>query len=157
MFLCRSLLVANDFWTDLNQVAGAGVKLDMDIARGIARENGWPFASSSNRKPVDFVAGHAHPAQKIRHPRDVRRARDFHWRARQCRLCHESIVFAAGEQWQEMSMANEEERPLLRRGQRLAPAGAFLAKPLLPRAGLVRPFFLLDAPQRRLCGQRKVS
>ena len=86
MFLCRSLLVANDFWTDLNQIAGAGVKLDMDIARGIARRNGCPLVSSSNLKPIDFAAGHAHPARKIRHPRDVRRVAGFSSAGEQCRL-----------------------------------------------------------------------
>lgn len=57
MFLCRSPVVANDFWTDLNQAAGAGVRLNMEIARNIAEKNGCPFVSSSNLKPVDFVAG----------------------------------------------------------------------------------------------------
>jgi hypothetical protein len=57
MFLCRSPVVANDFWTDLNQAAGAGVKLNMDIARNIAQKNACPFVSSPNLKPIDFVAG----------------------------------------------------------------------------------------------------
>lgn len=57
MFLCRSPVVANDFWTDPNQAAGAGVKLNMVIARNIAQKNGCPFVSSSNLKPVDFTAG----------------------------------------------------------------------------------------------------
>lgn len=57
MFLCRSPVVANDFWTDLNQTAGAGVQLNMDIARNIAQKNGCPFVSSSNLQPVDFTAG----------------------------------------------------------------------------------------------------
>jgi hypothetical protein len=57
MFLCRSPVVANDFWTDLNQAAGAGVKLNMDIARNIAQKNGCPFVPSPNLKPIDFVAG----------------------------------------------------------------------------------------------------
>ncbi|MCS3453893.1 hypothetical protein [Bradyrhizobium elkanii] len=57
MFLCRSPVVANDFWTDLNQAAGAGVKLNMDIARNIAQKNGCSFVSSSSLKPVDFTAG----------------------------------------------------------------------------------------------------
>lgn len=56
MFLCRSPVVANDFWTDLNQAAGAGVKLNMNLARNIAQKNGCPFVSSSNLKPVDFTA-----------------------------------------------------------------------------------------------------
>ncbi|MFK4627098.1 hypothetical protein ABIF50_010435 [Bradyrhizobium diazoefficiens] len=54
---CRSPVVANDFWTDLNQAAGAGVKLNMDIARNIAQKNRCPFVLSSNLKPVDFIAG----------------------------------------------------------------------------------------------------
>jgi len=57
MFLCRSPVVANDFWTDLNQAAGAGVKLNMEIARNIAQKNACPFISSPNLKPIDFVAG----------------------------------------------------------------------------------------------------
>jgi hypothetical protein len=57
MFLCRSPVVANDFWTDLNQAAGAGVKLNAEIARNIAQKNSCPFVSSPNLKPVDFVAG----------------------------------------------------------------------------------------------------
>ncbi|WP_315765633.1 hypothetical protein [Bradyrhizobium sp. SZCCHNS2005] len=57
MFLCRSPVVANDFWTDLNQAAGAGVKLNMEIANGIAAKNGCPFVPSTNLKPIDFVAG----------------------------------------------------------------------------------------------------
>jgi hypothetical protein len=56
MFLCRSPVVANDFWTDLNQAAVAGVKLNMEIAIGIAQKNGCPFVPSPNLKPVDFVA-----------------------------------------------------------------------------------------------------
>jgi hypothetical protein len=57
MFLCRSPVVANDFWTDLNQAAGAGVKLNMEIARNIAQKNSCPFVPSPNLKPIDFVAG----------------------------------------------------------------------------------------------------
>lgn len=54
MFLCRSPVVANDFWTDLT---GASVKLNMEIARTIAQKNGCPFVPSTNLKPIDFVAG----------------------------------------------------------------------------------------------------
>jgi hypothetical protein len=57
MFLCRSPVVANDFWTDLNQAAGAGVKLNMEIARTIAQKNACPFVPSADLKPIDFVAG----------------------------------------------------------------------------------------------------
>jgi hypothetical protein len=57
MFLCRSPVVANDFWTDLNQAAGAGVKLNMEITGSIAQKNGCPFVPSTNLKPIDFVAG----------------------------------------------------------------------------------------------------
>lgn len=57
MFLCRSQVVVNDFWTDLNQAAGAGVKLNMEIAPTIAQKNGCPFVPSSSLKPIDFVAG----------------------------------------------------------------------------------------------------
>jgi hypothetical protein len=57
MFLCRSPVVANDFWTDLNQAAGAGVKLNMEIAGSIAQKNSCPFVPSANLKPIEFVAG----------------------------------------------------------------------------------------------------
>ncbi|MEW6643644.1 MAG: hypothetical protein AB1586_24250 [Pseudomonadota bacterium] len=51
LFLCRSPVVANDFWTDLSQAAGAGVKLNMDVARNIAQKNGCRsfYLQTSNR------------------------------------------------------------------------------------------------------------
>lgn len=57
MFLCRSPVVANDFWNALNQVAGAGVNLSKEVAKGIAAKNDCPFVASTALKPVDFVAG----------------------------------------------------------------------------------------------------
>ncbi|MCG2631792.1 hypothetical protein L6654_34705 [Bradyrhizobium sp. WYCCWR 13023] len=42
---------------DLSQAAGAGVKLNIEIARTIAQKNGCLFAPSTNLKPIDFVAG----------------------------------------------------------------------------------------------------
>lgn len=56
MFLCRSRVVANDFWT-LTRLPARGVKLNMEIARTIAQENGCPFVPSTNLKSIDFAAG----------------------------------------------------------------------------------------------------
>ena len=36
---------------------GDAVKLNIEIARNVAQKNGCPFVSSSNLKPVDFIAG----------------------------------------------------------------------------------------------------
>jgi hypothetical protein len=62
MFLCRSPVVTNDFWTDLNQAAGAGVKLNMEIARNIAQKNACPFVCSTQadrlrRGPIGVTDG----------------------------------------------------------------------------------------------------
>jgi hypothetical protein len=57
MFLCRSPVVANDFWTDLTTAQQTGIKLNMELAGSIAQKNACPFMASPNLKPIDFVAG----------------------------------------------------------------------------------------------------
>lgn len=57
MFLCRSPLVANDFWTGLVDANQAGVKLDKQIAADIAKKNSCHFLASNNLKPLNFVDG----------------------------------------------------------------------------------------------------
>ena len=57
MFLCRSPVVAIDFWRDLNTAQETGIKLNRELAGGIARKHGCQFVASSILKPVDFVAG----------------------------------------------------------------------------------------------------
>lgn len=57
MFLCRSPVIANAFWTDLNRAAEAGVKLNRTIAGEIAAKHECPFVRSDRLKPVRFVAG----------------------------------------------------------------------------------------------------
>jgi hypothetical protein len=57
MFLCRSPVVANDFWTDLNTAQQTGIKLNMELAGSIAQKNACPFVASPRLKPIDFVAG----------------------------------------------------------------------------------------------------
>jgi len=57
MFLCRSPVVANDFWSDLNSVSQAGVHLHRDIASEIAKKHQCVFTGGTNLKPIDFVAG----------------------------------------------------------------------------------------------------
>jgi hypothetical protein len=57
MFLCRSPVVANDFWTDLNTAKQTGIELNMELAGSIARKNACPFVASPHLKPIDFVAG----------------------------------------------------------------------------------------------------
>jgi hypothetical protein len=44
----------------------------------------------------------------------------------------------------------------LLRGKRRVRAGAHVPEPRLPRVGVVRPFFRLDAPLGRFCGQEEV-
>jgi hypothetical protein len=57
MFLCRSPVVAGDFWNDLLAAQQAGVKLNREIAVGTAQKNGCQFVAGNNLKPTNFVAG----------------------------------------------------------------------------------------------------
>lgn len=57
MFLCRSPVVANDFWNDLLTAQQAGVSVNREIAASIARKNGCSFVASASLKPIDYVAG----------------------------------------------------------------------------------------------------
>jgi hypothetical protein len=54
MFLCRSSVVANDFWNDLLTAQNTGVKVNRDIAASIAQKNACQLVASSNLKPVNF-------------------------------------------------------------------------------------------------------
>jgi len=57
MFLCRSPVVANDFWNGLLTAQQTGVNVNKDIAASIAQKNGCSFMTSEHLKPIDFVAG----------------------------------------------------------------------------------------------------
>lgn len=57
MFLCRSPVVANDFWSALLAAQQSGITVNRAIARSIAEKNQCQFLASKNLKPVDFVAG----------------------------------------------------------------------------------------------------
>jgi hypothetical protein len=57
MFLCRSPVVANDFWNALLAAQQTGVSVNKEIATGIAQKNDCPFVASNKLKPIDFVAG----------------------------------------------------------------------------------------------------
>jgi hypothetical protein len=57
MFLCRSPVVANDFWNGLVTAQQTGVQVNRDIAASIARKNGCEFIASEHLKPIDYVAG----------------------------------------------------------------------------------------------------
>jgi hypothetical protein len=48
MFLCRSPVVANDFWTDLNTAQQTGIKLNKELAGSIAQKNACPFVASAS-------------------------------------------------------------------------------------------------------------
>ena len=57
MFLCRSPVVANDFWNGLVTAQQTGVRVNRDIAAGIAQKNGCEFIASEHLKPIDYVSG----------------------------------------------------------------------------------------------------
>lgn len=57
MFLCRSPVVANDFWNDLLTARQTGISVNREIAANIARKNQCKFVTSNILKPIDFVAG----------------------------------------------------------------------------------------------------
>jgi hypothetical protein len=57
MFLCRSPVVANDFWNDIMSAQQLGIKLSKEQLSALAGKNACPFIASSTLKPVDFVAG----------------------------------------------------------------------------------------------------
>lgn len=57
MFLCRSPVVANDFWSAITTAQGTGLKLSREMVASIAANNGYPFVASSHLKPIDLVAG----------------------------------------------------------------------------------------------------
>lgn len=57
MFLCRSPVVANDFWSAIATAQGTGLKLSREMVASIAANHGCLFVASSHLKPIDFVAG----------------------------------------------------------------------------------------------------
>jgi hypothetical protein len=57
MFLCRSPVVANDFWNGLISAQQTGVNINREIAASIAAKNQCSFVASEILRPVDFVAG----------------------------------------------------------------------------------------------------
>ena len=57
MFLCRSPVVANDFWNDLLTARQTGVTVNREIAASIARKHQCQFVASERLKPIDFVTG----------------------------------------------------------------------------------------------------
>jgi hypothetical protein len=57
MFLCRSPVVANDFWNDLLTASQTGIAVNREMAASIARKNQCQFVASERLKPIDFVAG----------------------------------------------------------------------------------------------------
>jgi hypothetical protein len=57
MYLCRSPVVANDYWTDLTTAGGTGLQFTDAIVASIAAKNGCTFAASGNLKPINYVAG----------------------------------------------------------------------------------------------------
>ncbi|QQO20234.1 hypothetical protein JJB98_10060 [Bradyrhizobium diazoefficiens] len=57
MYLCRSPVVANDYWNAVNVASGTGLRLTQANVADIAASNGCVFAASPNLKPVNFVAG----------------------------------------------------------------------------------------------------
>jgi len=57
MFLCRSPVVANDFWNDLVSVQNSGVQVDRTIAASVAKKHDCQFVASDRLRPIRFVAG----------------------------------------------------------------------------------------------------
>ncbi len=57
MFLCRSPLIAGNFYSDLLTVQRTGVWVDRAIAEKVAQKNDCRFVASSRLKPVKYVAG----------------------------------------------------------------------------------------------------
>jgi hypothetical protein len=57
MFLCRSPVVANDFWGDLVTAQQTGITLNRELAASVARKHQCPFVASATLKPIDYVAG----------------------------------------------------------------------------------------------------
>lgn len=57
MFLCRSPVVAGDFWNGLMTARNAGVTLNREIAASIARKHGCVFVASPALRPINYVSG----------------------------------------------------------------------------------------------------
>ena len=57
MYLCRSPVVAGDYWNDLTTAGGTGLQFTDAIVASIAAKNGCAFAGSSKLKPINYVAG----------------------------------------------------------------------------------------------------
>lgn len=57
MVLCRSPVVANDYWNDLLRVNSTGVHVDDKIVAAVARKHGCQLVLSNRLRPVNFVSG----------------------------------------------------------------------------------------------------
>jgi hypothetical protein len=57
LFLCRSPMVANDFYSDLLAAQRIGIEMDMRTWANIGKKHECPFVQSPDLKPVDVVAG----------------------------------------------------------------------------------------------------
>ena len=57
MVLCRSPVVANDYWNDIVSVNQMGLQVDPKTVAALARKHACEIAFSANLKPTKYVAG----------------------------------------------------------------------------------------------------